>query len=90
MKEQVLVLTPGLGLPPLLADKLLPYWENPAMAGRFGPDPLFPPLDRVTIQRRFWGKTTRRFIRQPVPKRLADRPNHINGEIAYVQGYKTW
>ncbi len=90
MKEQVLVLTPGLGLPPLLADKLLPYWENPAMAGRFAPDPLFPPLDRVTIRRRFWGKTTRRFIRQSVPEHLTDHPNHINGEIAYVQGYKTW
>lgn len=90
LKNQVLVLTPGLGLPPLLADKLLPYWENPAMAGRYGPDPLFPPLDRVTIQRRFWGKTTRQFIRQSVPGHLADLPNHINGEIAYVEGYKTW
>lgn len=90
LKNEVLILTPGMGLQPILADKLLPYWENPAMAGRYGPDPLFPPLNRVIISRRFWGKTTRRFIREDVPAHLAHLPNHINGEIAYVKGYRTW
>jgi len=90
LKNEVLILTPGMGLQPILADKLLPYWENSAMAGRYGPDPLFPPLDRVIIHRWFWGKTTRRFIREDVPAHLAHLPNHINGEIAYVQGHRTW
>lgn len=90
LKDEVLILTPGKGLQPILAHKLPPYWENPAMAGRYGPDPLFPPLDRVRIQRRFWGKTMRRFVRQTVPQHLAHLPNHINGEIAYVEGYRTW
>lgn len=90
LRNEVVVLTPSLGLNPTIAQKLPNYWQNPAMAGRYGPDPLFPPLDRVTIQCRFWGKSTRRFIRQDVPKHLAHLPNHITGEIAYVQGYKTW
>ncbi len=89
LKDNMLVLSPGQGLPPLLADKLPRYWENPMMAGRFGPDPLFPPMDRVTVQGR-WFKRTRRFVRQAVPEHLADWPNHINGQIAYVQGYRTW
>ncbi len=90
LKDQLLILTPGLGLPPILADKMPPYFKNAAMAGRYGPDPLFPPLNRVTINRRFWGQTTRRFIRENVPEHLANMPNHINGQIAYVERYRTW
>jgi hypothetical protein len=84
------VFSPGAGIPPVLANKLPAYWQNPAMAGKYAPDPLFPPLDRVQIQHRVWGKQTKRFIRKTVPDKLAHWPNHINGEIAYVQGYKTW
>ena len=90
LKNEVLILTPSLGLNPILAQKLPQYWKNPAMAGRYAPDPLFPPLDRVTIQRKYFGSSTRRFIRKTVPKHLADKPNHITGEIFYVQGFKTW
>ena len=90
LNQQVLIFTPGAGLPPILANKLPSYWKNPAMAGRYGPDPLFPPLDRVMVQHPFWGATNKRFIRKPVPAKLAHWPNHINGEIAYVEGYKTW
>lgn len=90
LNQQVLIFTPGAGLPPVLANKLPSYWKNPAMAGRYGPDPLFPPLDRVMVQHPFWGATNKRFIRKPVPAKLAHWPNHINGEIAYVEGYKTW
>lgn len=91
LKNQVMILTPGMGLQPTLGYKLLPYWKNPAMAGRYAPDPLFPPLDRVKIKRKyFWGSKTRKFIRTPVPAHLAGWPNHSNGEVAYVEGYKTW
>lgn len=89
LKDEVLVIAPGSGLPPLLADKLPNYWANRAMAGRYGPDPLFPPLDRVTTQGLFF-KRKRRFIRDNVPEQLAQWPNHANGQIAYVDGYKTW
>ena len=33
LKDEVLVVSPGSGLPPLLANKLPAYWTNPAMAG---------------------------------------------------------
>ena len=90
LKNEVLVISPGSGLPPILANKLPDYWTNPCMAGKYGPDPLFPPLDRVTTQGHFF-KRTRRFIRETVPEHLAHWPNHSsNGQIAYVQGYKTW
>lgn len=89
LKNEVLVISPGSGLPPMLASKLPAYWTNSAMAGRYGPDPLFPPIDRVTVQGRFF-KRTRRFIRKEVPEHLAHWPNHADGQIAYVQGYKTW
>ncbi|ODS23046.1 hypothetical protein AB835_10870 [Candidatus Endobugula sertula] len=90
LKQQVLILTPSLGLPPLLADKLPPYWENPMMAGRFAPDPLFPPLNRVTIRKANGRTAKRRVIRKKVPRHLAHLPNHSAGYIAYVDGYKTW
>ncbi len=90
LTEQVLIFSAGAGVPPLLANKLPRYWDNPAMAGRFAPDLLFPPLDRVTVCHRVWGKRHKRFIRKPCPTRLAHWPNHMNGQIAYVQGYKTW
>jgi type IV secretion system protein VirD4 len=90
LKEQLLVIAPGSGVHPVLADKLPPYWLHPAMVGRFAPDPLFPPMDRVTIRHHFWGKRTRKFITQPVPDKLAHWPNHQNGTVSYVQGYKTF
>ncbi len=91
LKDDVLILAPGMGIQPALAKKLPNYWDNPAMAGRYAPDPLFPPLDRVRIKRKLLpGHATHKFIRCAVPEHLADWPNHINGEIAYVQGYRTW
>lgn len=90
LNNQMLIFAFGAGLPPLLAEKLPNYWTNPAMAGRFAPDPLFPPLDRITLRHPRWGKQTRKFVRQPAPQKLAHWPNHISGEVAYVKGYKTW
>jgi len=90
LKNEVLILTPTLGLNPILAQKLLPYWQNYFMAGRYAPNPYFPPNDRVTIQRKRFGSATKRFIRKPVPKRFADIPNHVSGEIFYIDGFKTW
>lgn len=91
LKDQVLIVSPGSGVPPILADKLLPYWKSPAMAGRYGPDPAHASdLTRVTIPRRLLGSTQRKFIRRPAPAHLAHWPNHISGEIAYVRGFRTW
>jgi type IV secretion system protein VirD4 len=88
--NKLIVLCRGLGIPPLLCDKLPDYWTNPALAGMYGPDPLFPPLDRVTIRTRFGRTATRRMMRQPPPKHLAQLPNVSTGEITFVEGYRTW
>ena len=90
LKDEILVLAPGMGVKPLLAHKLIPYWENPVLAGCYGPDPLFPPLDSVTIKKRFFGKAHKDFITADVPHSLSQMPNHINGRISYVDGYKTF
>lgn len=87
--DKQLVFAPGLGIPPLLADKLPPYWLNPAMAGKYAPDPLYPPIDRVRIAGRF-GARTRKFMSVAVPAHLSDWPNVAHGELNYVDGYKTW
>ena len=88
-RKFAVVLVPGLGLPPFLATKLPNYWQNPMMAGRYGPDPLFPPIDRVSIKRGLFSKS-RRFIRCDAPAHLRDRPAHINGQVAYVEGFRTF
>lgn len=90
LTNQVVVFTPRLGLPAIVAEKMPNYWQNRAMAGKYGPDPMHPPMDRVNIQGRFFGTITRKFIRQSVPDKLAHMPNHINGEVCYVEGFKTF
>lgn len=87
--DKVFVLSPGTGGHSFMADKMPLYINHPSTAGCFAPDPLFPPLDRVVTQGQFL-KRSRRFIREEVPSHLAHLPNHINGEIAYVKGFKTW
>ena len=89
LSDKVLVLSPGTGPPPVVADKLPPYYLNRAMNGRWGPDPLFPPLDRVKLTGRFFDRK-RRFITEDVPEHLSHWPQHNNGQISYVEGYKTW
>lgn len=90
LTNEVVILSPGTGAPPLVANKLPNYWENPAMAGRYAPDPLFPPMDRVVTKNKFMGSRTRKVIREAVPDHLADWPNHSNGEIIYIDGFKTF
>lgn len=90
-KDKVLILAPGMGVQPIIADKLPDYWLNPMMAGRFAPDPLHPPTDRVTVSNRWRIRRTRRFIKQPCPSHLARMPQHRNtGQIHFVEGYRPW
>lgn len=80
----------GLGLPPFLADKLPSYWTNPGLAGRYGPDPLFPPTDRVRLTMPNGRTVQKRFITEAAPNRLAHMPNVSDGSVTYVQGFRTW
>lgn len=90
LDNHIIVLSPGMGLRPLLANKLPQYWTNPAMIGRYGPDPLFCKDCHIPISAKWYQSKTRKFIREPAPDHLADWPNHSDITIAYVKGCRTW
>ena len=60
---------------------------DPRSAGSFLPNPFHPPLDRVSIPRR-WGGGTARIITEPVTRKYAQFPQHDAGTWSYVQGYR--
>ena len=76
----------GHSLGPILGHKY-PYYARPEFAGRFLPNPFHPPLDRVSIPRR-WGGGTARIITEPVPRKYAQFPQYDAGTWSYVQGYR--
>ena len=76
----------GKSLGPILGHKY-PYYSRPEFAGRFLPNPFHPPLDRVTIPRR-WGRGTARVITEPVPQKFAHLPQYESGAWSYVKGYR--
>ncbi len=62
---------------PVLADRV-PYYAMPFMAGRYHPNPYFPPQDRVQVMTPR-GPAWRRVIVEPVPRRFAHYPQYRNG-----------
>jgi type IV secretion system protein VirD4 len=82
--EQVLFIS-GLGVPPIRAQKF-PYYSRPEMAGAYLPNPYHPPYDRVPIAGHWRGWA--RVIKERVPFRLRDWPQHQSGEWSYVEGYR--
>jgi type IV secretion system protein VirD4 len=72
------------GLPgPIYADRK-PYYEQAFMAGRFHPNPFYPPLDRVRIKTRF-GHAWKRVVTAPVPPEYANYPQYRNHPYSYVE-----
>ena len=69
---------------PIEIDRV-PYMDRRDLAGLFHPNPMHPPLDRVTVQTR-WGKRTRRVITEPVPQRFAHFPQYRAGLWSHVKG----
>ncbi len=76
----------GKSLGPILGHKY-PYYTRPEFAGRFLPNPFHPPLDGVSIPRR-WGRGTAKVITEAVPKKFAHFPQYDAGSWSYVQGYR--
>ena len=76
----------GKSLGPILGHKY-PYYTRPEFAGRFLPNPFHPPLDRVTIPRR-WGRGKARVVTEPVPQKFAHLPQYDSGVWSYVKGFR--
>ncbi|MDF1722445.1 MAG: type IV secretory system conjugative DNA transfer family protein [Minwuia sp.] len=67
---------------PILADRVQ-YYELPFMAGRYHPNPYFPPKDRVQIMTPR-GQQWRPVVVEPVPKRFAHYPQYRDGRWSRI------
>ena len=75
----------GINCPPVAAWRGA-YFAARELAGRFHPNPLHPPLDRVRVPTRF-GSRRAWVITEPVPDRFADFPQYQSGLWSYIEGY---
>lgn len=86
-RSKALIFAPGYGLDPFLADKV-PYYGMRRYAGRFFPNPYFDKdLAQVRVRTRF-GLRKRRVIREAVPAAFSEFPQFMNGEWAFIEGYR--
>lgn len=77
------------GLPhPIYADRKH-YTEQRFMAGRFHPNPFYPPLDRVRVKT-WLGHATLRVIEEPVALEFADFPQFGGGTWSRIEKRKWW
>ena len=74
--DKMVVFADGLAHP-ILADRI-PYYEHPSMAGRYHPNPFFPPEDRVQVMTSH-GPQWRPVITEPVPRAFAHYPQYQDG-----------
>ena len=74
--DRMYLFADGLGKPAYVERK--PYYEQRFMAGRFHPNPFYPPLDKVRIKGLI-GHRWRPVIREPVPPRFAHYPQYADG-----------
>ncbi|WP_177198369.1 type IV secretory system conjugative DNA transfer family protein [Novosphingobium sp. CF614] len=75
-------------LHPIDAEKSA-YFDQPFMAGRFHPNPFYPPLDRVRVRTRV-GHAWLRVIREPVPPEFAHYPQYADGMWNRIEKGKWW
>jgi len=85
-EDRQLLFVSGKNLRPLLAWKY-PYFTRAEMAGLYLPNPYHPPADTVPVRTR-WGSAWRPVVTAPLPKRLAAFPQHRDGTLRYVRGFK--
>lgn len=82
-RDEMIVILPGH--PPIRANRI-PYFENPDLAGRYGPNPYHPPMNRVLVQGR-WRSQTLSVRKIPVPRHLAHFPQYQNATTLQIEGY---
>jgi type IV secretion system protein VirD4 len=68
---------------PIYADRK-PYYEQRFMAGRYHPNPYYPPADKVRVKT-FWGREWRRLVQEPVPSEFAHYPQYEDGTWSKVR-----
>lgn len=68
---------------PILAGRI-PYYEHPAMAGRYHPNLFFPPNDAVRVRLRNGRSIWRPVIEESVPGRFAHYPQYRDGTWSYI------
>jgi len=68
---------------PILADRI-PYYQQPFMAGRYHPNPYFPPGTHVQVRSQR-GYAWRPVITEPVPKAFAHYPQYVDGIWSYIR-----
>jgi type IV secretion system protein VirD4 len=68
---------------PIYADRR-PYYEQRFMAGRYHPNPYYPPADKVRVKT-FWGRKWWRVVEEPVPSEFAHYPQYENGTWSKVR-----
>lgn len=73
---------------PIFADRK-PYYEQRFMAGRFHPNPFYPPTDKVRVKTRF-GHAWLRVIREPVNPAVAQLPQYADGMWSRIEQPKWW
>ena len=73
---------------PIEADRKI-YYEQRFMAGKFHPNPYYPPLDKVRVKTRF-GHAWKRVIREPVQPEHAGLPQFADGMWTYIEPLKWW
>jgi len=68
---------------PIYADRR-PYYEQRFMAGRYHPNPYYPPADRVRVKTMF-GHGWKTVVREPVPDEFAHYPQYRDGYWSKVR-----
>ena len=76
----------GLGINPYFYKKI-PYFNNPAVAHRFLPNPYHPPFDKVSLPKSNGRRKTVPIISEAVPEALAHLPQYSRGLWSYPKGH---
>ena len=75
-EDQAFIFTDGVRYP-IIAERRN-YYDERMCAGRYHPNPFYPPADKVRVMTRF-GRRWRRVVRAPVPERFAHYPQYADG-----------
>ncbi|MCP1470908.1 type IV secretion system protein VirD4 [Sphingobium sp. OAS761] len=86
--DEIISLLPGCGIP-RVRHKRYNYDSLPDLNGKWLPNPHHPPLDRVKLPGRLFGKWAD-VVTEAVPAHLAQYPQFQGGFVRYVRGYRPW